>query len=140
MFDNPLAWIAVIAAIAVIGSMLGLIFSSAGSSEPEEPEKYRITLHLGGGETRVYEVDSYECEDGGLILYIGDDQRIIISGAYTAERIRPAKVSLSKGIDAAPADAVYKFTLYEDGAAAKGLLPHRLQRRRRSGNTQRRRF
>ncbi len=117
--DNPLVWIAIIAAIAVVGSMLGLLFNSGGSSEPEEPEKYRITLQLGGGETRVYEVDNYDVGEGELTLYIGDDHQIVVSGAYTAERIRPAKVSLSKGNATAPDDAVYKFTLYENGAAVK---------------------
>ncbi len=119
--DNPLIWIAIIAAIAVVGSMLGLLFSrSSAPSEPEEPEKYRITLHLGGGETRVYEVDNYDYGDGELILYVGDDKQIVVSGTYTAERIRPqAGVSLSKGTATPPADAVYKFTLYENGAAVK---------------------
>lgn len=127
MLDNPLVWIAGLAAIAIAGSILGLLFNSGGANntQPEEPEKYRITLHLGGGQTRVFEVDNYDYGDGELILYVGDDRQIVVSGAYTAERIRPARVSLAKGGQTQQmeaSDARYKFTLYENGAAVKEYL------------------
>jgi hypothetical protein len=124
MFDNPLVWIGIVAAIAIVGSIIGLLINSGGpeQSAPEEPEKYRITLHLGGGETRVFEVDNYDYGDGELILYFGDDRQIVVSGAYTAERIRPVKVSLAKGGTTQAADASYKFTLYENGVAVKEYL------------------
>lgn len=124
MLDNPLVWIAGIAAIAIVGSIIGLLINSGGAdnTQPEDPEKYRITLHLGGGQTRVYEVDNYDYGDGELILYVGDDRQIVVSGAYTAERIRPARVSLSKGGQTQQVDATYKFTLYENGVAVKEYL------------------
>ena len=121
MFDNPLVIIGIIAAIAAVGSILGLLFNSGGSAA-SDPERHRITLHLGNGETRVFEVNNYDCEDGQLTLYFDDDRQIVVSGAYTAERIRPAKVSLSKGTTTPPTDASSKFTLFENGAVAKELF------------------
>lgn len=124
MLDDPLFWIIGIAGIAIVGSILGLLFNSGGAdrTQPEDPEKYRITLHLGGGQTRVFEVDNYDYGDGELILYVGDNRQIVVSGAYTAERIRPVKISLAKGGQTEQVEASYKFTLYENGIAVKECL------------------
>lgn len=123
MLSDPLVWIAGAAGIVVIGCFLVLLINSGSSrGEQEEPEKYRITLHLGSGQTRVFEVDNYDCGDGELILYREGQPDIVISGAYTLERIRPAKISLVKNGQEPPAAATHKFTLYENGAAVKEYL------------------
>ncbi len=123
MLSDPLVWIAGAAGILVVGSLIVLLVNSGSSQrEQEEPEKYRITLHLGGGQTRVFEVDNYDYGDGELILYREGEPDIVISGAYTAERIRPAKISLVKNGQEKPVDATHKFTLYENGAAVKEYL------------------
>lgn len=120
--NDPIAIIGIAAIIVGLIAFIAVLISSTKSdAQPSDPERYRVTLDLGGGETKVYECKSYDYGDGELILYRDDDSQVVVSGSYTVERIRPAKVSLTKGDTTAPADARFKFMLFQNGEVAKTL-------------------
>lgn len=123
MLSDPMLWLAAVSGLVIVVCLLVLLINrGSASKESREPVKYRITLYLGGGQTRLFEVDDYDYGEGELILHREGEPDIVVSGAYTAERIRQAKISLVKEGGTKQVDATSKFTLFADGVPVKEFL------------------
>ena len=99
----------------------------SGAIRNGRAREYRITLHLGGGETRVFEVDNYDYGDGELILYFGDDRMQIV-----VRRIRTHQTSQRRSPRAAPHKRRRVLQVYavRKRRCRQRISPHRLQHRR----------